>query len=170
MASVQAEDDAPSSRESEVASPLLPVTESDATAPASRRRIASLDALRGFTVMLMIFVDNAGGWLQGNVNHSPWDSLHLADIVMPFFLFMVGAAMSISLRKYSGGALARKVFSRTAKLFVIGVLTQSASIELNGRGYSQTILHAHGVTQESPNDGSYVGMVTQPSSTQLNGR
>ena len=70
----------------------------------------------------MIFVDNAGGWLQGNVNHSPWDSLHLADIVMPFFLFMVGAAMSISLRKYSGSALARKVVSRTIIIIVVIIL------------------------------------------------
>ena len=29
----------------------------------------------------MIFVDNTGGWLQGKVNHSPWDDVTFADFV-----------------------------------------------------------------------------------------
>ena len=43
--------------------------------------------------MLMIFVDNVGGWFQGWIDHSPWDVVHLADFVMPLFLFMVGVSM-----------------------------------------------------------------------------
>ena len=52
-------------------------------------RLGSLDAVRGMTVCLMIFVDNVGDWLP-SVDHSPWDDITLADFVMPFFLFMVG--------------------------------------------------------------------------------
>ena len=43
--------------------------------------------------MLMVFVDNVGGWFQGWIDHSPWDVVHLADFVMPLFLFMVGVSM-----------------------------------------------------------------------------
>jgi len=36
------------------------------------KRLASLDATRGLTVCVMIFVDTTGGVLKGRVNHSPW--------------------------------------------------------------------------------------------------
>ena len=49
--------------------------------------------VRGLNVMLMVFVDNVGGWFQGWIDHSPWDVVHLADFVMPLFLFMVGVSM-----------------------------------------------------------------------------
>ena len=45
--------------------------------------------------MLMVFVDNVGGWFQGWIDHSPWDVVHLADFVMPLFLFMVGVSMGV---------------------------------------------------------------------------
>ena len=64
-------------------------------------RLGSLDAVRGMTVVLMIFVDNVGDWLP-RVDHSPWDDITLADFVMPFFLFMVGCSMSLSFSKYNG--------------------------------------------------------------------
>lgn len=64
-------------------------------------RLASLDAVRGMTVCLMLFVDNVGEWLI-HVDHSPWDFVTLADFVMPFFLFMVGCSMSLSFSKYNG--------------------------------------------------------------------
>lgn len=36
------------------------------------KRLVSLDATRGFTVCVMIFVDETGEVLKGRVNHSPW--------------------------------------------------------------------------------------------------
>lgn len=40
--------------------------------------------------MLMVLVDNIGGCcFKEWVHHSPWDVIHLADFVMPLFLFMV---------------------------------------------------------------------------------
>ena len=54
--------------------------------------------------------------------------VHLADFVMPLFLFMVGVSMAFSMKKYSGPGLKWKVFSRTAKLFALGCLTQGADI------------------------------------------
>lgn len=129
--------------------PLLPDIAANAEAPKIRsgRRLGSLDVLRGFTVMVMIFVDNTGGWLEGHVNHSPWDRLHFADIVMPFFLFMVGASMSLSMTKYTGSALTKKVLARTAKLFVIGCLTQGAEIKMGGRGFDIASFRIPGILQ-----------------------
>jgi predicted acyltransferase len=66
-------------------------------------RLLCLDAVRGLNVMLMILVDNIGGCcFKEWVHHSPWDVVHLADFVMPLFLFMVGVSMAFSMQKYSG--------------------------------------------------------------------
>lgn len=43
----------------------------------------------------MVLVDNAGG-LWPSINHSPWNGITLADFVMPFFLFIVGVALSLT--------------------------------------------------------------------------
>jgi len=46
-------------------------------------------------MQLMILVDDAGGVLPA-INHSPWNGLTLADVVMPFFLFMVGVSLGLT--------------------------------------------------------------------------
>lgn len=46
-------------------------------------------------VQIMILVDDVGGILPA-INHSPWNGLTLADLVMPFFLFMVGVSLSLT--------------------------------------------------------------------------
>ena len=43
----------------------------------------------------MILVDDAGGVLPA-INHSPWNGLTLADVVMPFFLFIVGVSLGLT--------------------------------------------------------------------------
>lgn len=43
----------------------------------------------------MIIVDDAGGFIPA-LNHSPWDGLTIADFVMPFFLFIVGVALTLA--------------------------------------------------------------------------
>lgn len=42
----------------------------------------------------MVFVDYAGSVLP-YVGHAAWDGVHLADFVMPFFLFIAGISVSI---------------------------------------------------------------------------
>jgi predicted acyltransferase len=45
----------------------------------------------------MILVDGAGGeWPV--IGHAPWNGCNLADFVMPFFLFIVGMAIPLSLK------------------------------------------------------------------------
>ena len=50
-----------------------------------------------FYMQLMILVDGAGGeWPV--IGHAPWNGCNLADFVMPFFLFIVGMAIPLSLK------------------------------------------------------------------------
>lgn len=46
-------------------------------------------------MQLMILVDDAGGILP-SINHSPWNGITLADLVMPFFLFIVGVSLGFT--------------------------------------------------------------------------
>ena len=73
----------------------------------------------------MIFVDEIGGAFP-HINHSPWDNVTLADFVMPWFLFMVGTSLSISLRKFAATPTkgTRFVLFRALKLFGLGMLLQ----------------------------------------------
>ncbi|KAL8246114.1 hypothetical protein R6Q59_007330 [Mikania micrantha] len=61
------------------------------------RRVATLDAFRGLTIVLMILVDDAGGVYE-RIDHSPWNGCTLADFVLPFFLFIVGVAIALALK------------------------------------------------------------------------
>jgi hypothetical protein len=93
-------------------------------------RLAALDIVRGFTVAVMIFVDDAGDSLQ-HINHAPWHGLNLADIVMPWFLFMVGNAMAFSLKITTGSgrcAQLQKLIIRAVKLFLLGLVLQGGGL------------------------------------------
>lgn len=88
------------------------------------KRIATLDVFRGLTVAVMILVDDAGGkWSR--INHSPWNGCTLADFVMPFFLFIVGVAIALALKRVPNSAAAvKKVVLRTLKLIFWGLVLQ----------------------------------------------
>ncbi|KAK4395709.1 Heparan-alpha-glucosaminide N-acetyltransferase [Sesamum angolense] len=93
-----------------------------ATSPSGR--LVSLDVFRGLTVVLMILVDDAGGILPA-INHSPWNGLTLADVVMPFFLFMVGVSLALVYKNMSSRAAAsKKAIFRALKLLIFGVFLQ----------------------------------------------
>lgn len=48
-------------------------------------------------MQLMILVDGAGGeWPV--IGHAPWNGCNLADLVMPFFLFIVGMSVPLALK------------------------------------------------------------------------
>lgn len=96
----------------------------DEKAPRRSRRVASLDVFRGLTVALMILVDGAGDeWPV--IGHAPWNGCNLADFVMPFFLFIVGMAIPLSLKRISDrGRAVRRVVIRTLKLLFWGILLQ----------------------------------------------
>lgn len=94
------------------------------SSPSVTKRVKSLDIFRGLTVALMILVDDAGGeWPM--IGHAPWNGCNLADFVMPFFLFIVGMAIALALKRVPDRLLAvRKVVLRTIKLLFWGLLLQ----------------------------------------------
>ncbi|KAK1294260.1 hypothetical protein QJS10_CPA16g00092 [Acorus calamus] len=68
--------------------------------------------------------DDAGGAYE-RIDHSPWNGCTLADVVMPFFLFIVGVAVALALKRIPNlSAAIRKIVIRTLKLLFWGLLLQ----------------------------------------------
>ncbi|MEG4404791.1 heparan-alpha-glucosaminide N-acetyltransferase domain-containing protein [Microcoleus sp. MON2_D5] len=65
-------------------------------------RFKSLDVFRGIAIASMILVNNPGSWEQvyPPLKHAEWHGCTPTDLIFPFFLFIVGCAMSFSLSKY----------------------------------------------------------------------
>ncbi|XP_053168793.1 heparan-alpha-glucosaminide N-acetyltransferase-like isoform X1 [Hemicordylus capensis] len=91
---------------------------------AKRRRLLSLDTFRGFSLTIMIFLYYGGGsyWF---FEHAPWNGLTVADLLMPWFVFIIGTSVALALhammkRGVSRIQLLRKLTWRTVILLVIG--------------------------------------------------
>jgi predicted acyltransferase len=93
-------------------------------------RYLALDVLRGMTIALMILVNTPGSWqyVYAPLRHAEWQGCTPADLVFPFFLFVVGVSLFFSLVKYpiklNKESLLR-VGRRTLLIFVIGVFINS---------------------------------------------
>lgn len=97
-------------------------------------RLTSLDVFRGITIAAMILVNMAGvtDQVYPFLLHADWHGCTPADLVFPFFLFIIGVAMSFSLSKYINtnstlnkggwGGLYWRIIRRSALLFVLGLL------------------------------------------------
>jgi predicted acyltransferase len=92
-------------------------------------RLTSLDVFRGITIAMMILVNMAG--VADNVypalSHAEWNGCTPTDLVFPFFLFIVGVAMTFSFAKYNDDnkptkAVYLRILRRTVILFVLGLL------------------------------------------------
>lgn len=93
-----------------------------------RKRLASLDALRGCTVAAMLLVNDPGDWghLYAPLEHAAWHGCTLTDLVFPFFLFVVGVSTALALlpRLEQGaapGALVRTALWRALRILALGV-------------------------------------------------
>lgn len=66
------------------------------------QRLTSLDVFRGITIMAMLLVNNPGSWLYiyPPLKHAEWHGWTLTDLIFPFFLFIVGVAIKLSIDKY----------------------------------------------------------------------
>jgi len=91
--------------------------------------LISLDAFRGFTIVLMILVNNPGSWsyVLPPLRHASWHGCTPTDLVFPFFLFIMGVAMAFSFAKRSEGTTGRsslyyQILKRTILLIAIGWL------------------------------------------------
>ncbi|HBE70819.1 MAG TPA: hypothetical protein DDW52_21955 [Planctomycetaceae bacterium] len=99
-----------------------------AATPTPAGRVLSLDILRGITIAGMIVVNDPGSWshVYPPALHADWHGATPTDLVFPFFLFIVGVSITLSMgrRKEDGHSIARmagKVVLRTIVIFAIGI-------------------------------------------------
>jgi predicted acyltransferase len=114
-----------------VGDPLVSAPAPAGLAPPGRLR--SVDILRAAVIFLMVVVNNVGEapgtpwWTQ----HLPVevDGYSLADMVLPWFLFLVGVSLPLSLKKFLDGQRLRalgRVLPRVAGLLLLGVIFVNA--------------------------------------------
>jgi predicted acyltransferase len=92
-------------------------------------RLISLDVFRGMTIAGMIIVNSPGSsdYVYPQLAHADWHGCTFADFIFPFFLFIVGVAVTLSLsrRKMAGDnqtKLLLRIFTRSAVIFLLGLL------------------------------------------------
>ena len=91
-------------------------------------RLLSLDALRGITVAAMVLVNNPGTWraVYPPLRHADWHGWTPTDLVFPFFLFIVGVSIPLSLGRRAGEGRERpvlaRVLRRSAVIFLLGIV------------------------------------------------
>ena len=93
------------------------------------QRLLSLDAFRGFTIAAMLLVNNPGDWgnLYAPLRHAAWDGWTFTDWIFPFFVFISGISMTLSLgRRAALGDnklhLLQQTVQRGATIIGIGLL------------------------------------------------
>src|SRR5580765_5484486 len=112
-------------------------------------RLTSIDALRGFVMFMMIFVNDLAGagkivpdWMvHFSDRHRGGSGMTFVDLVFPAFLFIVGMSVPLSL----GGRLAKgeplwkilgHVVIRTLSLLFIGILMVHETPDTTALGWS----------------------------------
>jgi len=91
----------------------------------SSQRFLALDVLRGMTICFMIIVNTPGGPAYAPLNHAAWNGFTPTDLVFPTFMFVVGNAMSFSMKKWQGlsdGKVIGQIFKRALLIFLLGYL------------------------------------------------
>ncbi|WP_236974009.1 acyltransferase family protein [Membranihabitans maritimus] len=113
-----------------------------------KERIMSIDALRGFDMLMIIFLDQFfknlhrgadtafTGVMAQQFNHPEWFGFHFYDIIMPLFLFVVGAVIPYSLGRIRESnknltPVYRRLGRRFIILFILGWIVQGNLLELD---------------------------------------
>src|SRR5690625_2473852 len=111
-------------------------------------RIMSIDVLRGFDMLLIIVADrffrnlhkaadtNVTGFLSTQFSHPKWFGFHFYDIIMPLFLFVVGAVIPFSMgKRIQTSAQIRDIYPhllrRFVLLFILGWIVQGNLLDLD---------------------------------------
>ncbi|MBK5293681.1 MAG: DUF5009 domain-containing protein [Acidobacteriia bacterium] len=106
--------------------------------PPASERLISLDAYRGFIMLLLIshgfgfsVLKNYPGWewLARQVDHVAWEGGVFWDLIQPAFTFMVGVAMPLAFaRRRSQGASSGELFRHVLwRAFILIVLSNVLS-------------------------------------------
>jgi len=98
-------------------------------AEKKKTRLKSLDTFRGISIVVMIFV-NSGGGGYCFLEHAPWNGLTVADLVFPWFLWIMGVCVPISLsssfrRKESKLTIFTHILRRSCLLFLFGLMNNT---------------------------------------------
>jgi len=118
-------------------------------------RLISLDAFRGATIAAMLLVNNPGTWsdVYAPLRHAAWHGWTPTDIIFPFFLWMVGVAITFAFaQRVAAGADHRQVMAhvwrRAALIFLLGLLLNAFPFGLlSAHHFSFATLRVPGVLQ-----------------------
>src|SRR5215831_10806625 len=111
----------------------------------SKQRILSIDAFRGITILVMVFVNELAGMrdIPAWMKHMPADAdaMSFVDVVFPAFLFIVGMSIpfAINNRLAKGSTfmqLQTHILFRTLGLLVLGFFMVNAE-----GGYNESLMH-----------------------------
>ena len=134
------------------------------SAPFVSKRLESLDALRGFDMLLIIggaslitsFINamqwDSLSWLTDQFRHVPWHGLSFEDVIFPLFLFMVGVSMVYSVSSSQKKGLSKKeiylkAFKRMILLSVLGIIYKNRPLHFDwGQIRYVSVLGRIGVT------------------------
>jgi len=91
---------------------------------SGKQRLRSLDTFRGIALAIMIFVNDGGGryWF---LEHATWNGLYVADLVFPWFLWIMGVCIPMSVRSNNRkqvpmNTVVWTITKRSVKLFMLG--------------------------------------------------
>lgn len=89
-----------------------------------KERLISLDVFRGLTILLMTIVNNPGSWatIFPPLEHAEWHGCTPTDLVFPFFIFIMGVAISFAMptKTYDSTTL-NKIFTRSLRMICLGL-------------------------------------------------
>ncbi|HBV88386.1 MAG TPA: DUF5009 domain-containing protein [Desulfosporosinus sp.] len=95
----------------------------------SNTRFDCVDIFRGLTISLMLMVINPGDVtkIPAQFKHAAWNGITLADFVFPFFIFIMGVVVPISINKRLEKGISRiriitNVLSRSVMMFLLGLI------------------------------------------------
>ncbi|KAF8771947.1 Heparan-alpha-glucosaminide like protein [Argiope bruennichi] len=102
---------------------------------STKQRLRSLDTVRGIAIIVMIFV-NYGGGRYWYFEHAHWNGLTVADLVFPWFIWMMGMSMAFSLKSQLRKIVSKKkifykIVKRSVKLFILGVMLNTICLNVN---------------------------------------
>ena len=115
------------------------------TVDTKPQRLLSIDALRGFDMLLisgggtfLVLLENKTGlawvdWIAAQLKHPAWNGFTFYDFIFPLFLFIAGVSMAFSLNKgiemgLSKTELYKKAFWRMLILVILGIIDKNQPV------------------------------------------
>jgi predicted acyltransferase len=105
----------------------------------TQARLVSVDVFRGVTIVAMILVNNPGSFatVYGPLQHAEWHGWTPTDLVFPFFLFIVGVAIVLALKRRVDAGIPKKplvvkIVKRSAIIFGLGLFLNGYPFGLFG--------------------------------------